>query len=199
MAGAPGRSVPWALMISATVLIANAAPLGRLPRPVPADMVGALRSPRPASLLASLGRGCLGPAATSRPDSRESANDANRGPETPGRHPMTPTEVVEAFGTAWADHDLGAALSMLTEDCVFDSTGPAPDGARHEGIDAIRQAWQPIFDDPTSRFDAAAPLAAGDRVIQLWRYSWGQGHVRGVDVLRVRGGKVAEKLSYVKG
>jgi hypothetical protein len=25
------------------------------------------------------------------------------------------------------------------------------------------------------------------------------GHVRGVDVFRVRGGKVAEKLSYVKG
>ena len=25
------------------------------------------------------------------------------------------------------------------------------------------------------------------------------GHIRGVDVFRVRGGKVAEKLSYVKG
>ena len=38
----------------------------------------------------------------------------------------------------------------------------------------------------------------------LWRYSWGTddagtGHVRGVDVMTVRGGKVAEKLSYVKG
>jgi hypothetical protein len=32
-----------------------------------------------------------------------------------------------------------------------------------------------------------------------WRYAWGDGHVRGVDVFRVRGGLVAEKLSYVKG
>jgi len=36
-----------------------------------------------------------------------------------------------------------------------------------------------------------------------WIYRWvrdGQeGHVRGVDVFRVRDGKVAEKLSYVKG
>ncbi len=30
-------------------------------------------------------------------------------------------------------------------------------------------------------------------------HSDGEGHVRGVDVFRVRDGKVAEKLSYVKG
>ena len=112
---------------------------------------------------------------------------------------MTPTEVVEAFGAAWADHDLDAALGMLAEGCVFDSTGPAPDGSRHVGIDAIRKAWQPIFDDPTSRFDPEDTFAAGDRVVQRWRYSWSDGHVRGVDVIRVTDGKVAEKLSYVKG
>jgi hypothetical protein len=37
-----------------------------------------------------------------------------------------------------------------------------------------------------------------------WRYSWvdieGQkGHVRGVDIFRVRNGSIREKLSYVKG
>jgi hypothetical protein len=37
-----------------------------------------------------------------------------------------------------------------------------------------------------------------------WRYEWveaagRQGHVRGVDVYRVRDGVIAEKLSYVKG
>ena len=40
---------------------------------------------------------------------------------------------------------------------------------------------------------------AGDRVVQLWRYSWGHGHVRGIDVFRVANGLVAEKLSYVEG
>ena len=39
----------------------------------------------------------------------------------------------------------------------------------------------------------------GDRVIQLWRYTWSGGHVRGVDVFRIHNGKVAEKLSYVNG
>jgi ketosteroid isomerase-like protein len=107
--------------------------------------------------------------------------------------------VIDAFGVAWADHDLEAALALITDDCVFDATGPAPDGARAEGRDAVRAAWVPIFADTSSRFDPEETLAAGDRVIQRWRYSWNGGHIRGVDVMRVRDGRISEKLSYVKG
>ncbi len=112
---------------------------------------------------------------------------------------MEPIGVVEAFGKAWAEHDLGAALALITDDCVFDATGPAPDGLRHVGTDAIGQAWRPIFDDTSSHFEAEETFSAGDRVVQLWRYSWDGGHIRGVDLLKVRDEKVAEKLSYVKG
>jgi ketosteroid isomerase-like protein len=118
---------------------------------------------------------------------------------TGSRVQLEPGEVVEAFGAAWAEHDLDAVLALVTEDCVFDATGPAPDGMRHVGRPAIRQAWEAIFSDPSSCFDPEETFAAGDRVVQLWRYSWDGGHVRGVDVFRVRQGKVAEKLSYVKG
>ena len=107
--------------------------------------------------------------------------------------------VVESFGAAWAEHDLEATLALVTDDCVFDSTGPAPDGIRHVGRDAVRRAWQPIFDDSNARFEAEETFCANDRVVQLWRYTWADGHVRGIDVFRVRDGKVAEKLSYVKG
>jgi ketosteroid isomerase-like protein len=108
-------------------------------------------------------------------------------------------EVVETFGAAWADHNLDAALGLVTDDCVFDATGPAPDGTRHVGRAAIRQAWEAIFNDTSSRFESEETFGVGDRVVQLWQYSWDGGHVRGVDVFRVREGKVAEKLSYVKG
>ena len=111
----------------------------------------------------------------------------------------SPLNVVEAFGGAWADHDLEAALGMITDDCVFDATGPAPDGARYVGVEAIRAVWAPIFSDPSSRFEAEETFQADDRVVQRWRYSFAGGHVRGVDLFRVRGDKVAEKLSYVKG
>ncbi|MBS1836101.1 MAG: nuclear transport factor 2 family protein [Actinobacteria bacterium] len=107
--------------------------------------------------------------------------------------------VVGRFNEAWGAHDLDACLAMVTDDCVFDATGPSPDGSRHVGRDAIRAAWQSIFDDSSSVFETEEVFGAGDRVVQRWTYSWGVGHVRGVDVFRVRDGLVAEKLSYVKG
>ena len=112
---------------------------------------------------------------------------------------MDPLKVVEVFGAAWAAHDLDGALALVTDDCVFDGTGPAPDGTRCFGKDEIRAAWQPIFDDKSSLFEEEETFAAGDRVVQRWRYSWTGGHIRGVDLFRIRGDKVAEKFSYVKG
>ena len=107
--------------------------------------------------------------------------------------------IVSAFGAAWRAHDLETALSMITDDCVFESTGPAPDGVRHKGHDEIRLAWQGIFDDTVSRFEVEESFAVGDRVVERWVYSWNDGHIRGVDLFRVRDGKVAEKFAYVKG
>jgi len=112
---------------------------------------------------------------------------------------MDAIKVVEVFGQTWADHDLDAAIALITEDCVFDNTDPAPDGTRYVGRDAIREAWRPIFEDAAASFTAEETFAAGDRVVQLWRYDWASGHVRGVDVFKIRDGLVAEKLSYVKG
>jgi ketosteroid isomerase-like protein len=113
--------------------------------------------------------------------------------------PVSAFDVVAAFGSAWAAHDLHATLALVTEDCLFDATGPAPDGTEHVGYDAIRAAWQDIFDDSASRFTTEDIFAADDRVVQLWRYDWDGGHIRGVDVFKVRDGKVSEKRSYVKG
>lgn len=110
-----------------------------------------------------------------------------------------PQAVVDAFGAAWGAHDLDATLALITDDCVFEATGPAPDGIRHVGPEAVRAAWMEIFADKNTQFEAEETFAADDRVVQRWRYSWDGGHVRGVDVFKVRDGKVAEKLSYVKG
>jgi ketosteroid isomerase-like protein len=107
--------------------------------------------------------------------------------------------VVDAFGAAWAAHDLDAALALTTADCVFDATGPAPDGALAVGPAQLRAAWAPIFADSDARFEVEETFAAGDRVVQRWCYRWRDGHVRGVDLFTVRDGLVAEKLAYVKG
>jgi len=48
-------------------------------------------------------------------------------------------------------------------------------------------------------FETEDSWSCGDNAVLGWRFSWDGGHVRGVDVLRFRDGKVSEKLSYVKG
>jgi ketosteroid isomerase-like protein len=112
---------------------------------------------------------------------------------------LEPVALVEAFGAAWAAHDLETAISFLSDDCLFDATGPAPDGTRHVGREQISDAWRAIFDDRSSKFEPEETFGSGDRVVQRWRYSWDGGSVRGVDVFKVTSGLIAEKLSYVKG
>ncbi len=108
-------------------------------------------------------------------------------------------DVVGRFNAAWNDHDLAAALALTSPDCVFESTSPAPDGQHCVGHAEISAAWKPIFDDVASHFTVEDSFTAGSRVVQRWRYDWDGGHVRGIDVITVRDGKVTEKLAYVKG
>jgi len=69
----------------------------------------------------------------------------------------------------------------------------------------VRTAWDGFFTStPTAHFDSEDVIATGDRCVVQWRFTWknddgSTGSVRGVDVLRVRNGKVAEKFAYVKG
>jgi ketosteroid isomerase-like protein len=112
--------------------------------------------------------------------------------------------LIEQFNEAWNAADLDAVIGFLTEDCVFENTSPAPDGERFVGQAAVRTAWEPVFGTPGMRFETEDIFACGDRVTTLWRYFWrnedrSKGHIRGVDVFRTRDGRIAEKLSYVKG
>lgn len=110
-----------------------------------------------------------------------------------------------AFSAAFGIGDVDGIMALMTEDCVFESTGPAPDGVRVHGASAVRAVWQELFTTTReARFAEEDAFVAGDRAVLRWRFTWVEadgtpGHVRGVDVLTLRDGKVAEKLSYVKG
>lgn len=49
--------------------------------------------------------------------------------------------LIDEFNAAWNDHDLEATVALVSDDFVFDSTGPAPDGERFVGPDGARRAW----------------------------------------------------------
>jgi ketosteroid isomerase-like protein len=112
---------------------------------------------------------------------------------------------VEAFSRAFAARDAEAVMACMTEDCLFENTTPAPDGERLTGAAAVGDFWRRFFaSTPSATFVTEDAFAAGDRAVVRWTFEWDEGpenrgHVRGVDVLRVRDGLVAEKLAYVKG
>lgn len=114
------------------------------------------------------------------------------------------TETIAAvtrFNEALNRHDVDAAMALMTEDCVLDTTWPPPDGERIVGQAAVRTYWERMLQSsPDAAFATEELFAVDDRCTVRWRYTFnGSEHIRGVDVLRVRDGKIAEKLAYVKG
>lgn len=111
---------------------------------------------------------------------------------------------IERFNEAFNRHDVDGIMAAMTDDCVFDGTSP-PDGAHFEGQEAVRAVWEGFFrSSGAAHFECEELFAAGDRCVVRWLYRYVDpagrpGHVRGVDVFRVRDGRVAEKLAYVKG
>lgn len=112
--------------------------------------------------------------------------------------------IVVGFNEAFGRGDLDAVMAMMTPDCVFESTTP-PDGERFSGSEAVRGCFERFFGQTRNPvFETEELVVAGDRAVVGWRFSWSEedgtpGHVRGVDVLTIRGDRVAEKRSYVKG
>lgn len=113
--------------------------------------------------------------------------------------------VTLAFNDAFNRHDVPAMMALMTDDCVFENTSPAPDGTRYAGKAAVTQFWQDFFHaSPEAHIQIEEIFGMGWRCVMRWRYDWvgaaGQrGHVRGVDIFTVKDGLISEKLSYVKG
>jgi ketosteroid isomerase-like protein len=124
---------------------------------------------------------------------------------TPDRETAATLATVRRFLDAFGRHDVAGIMDAMGEDCVFENTFPPPDGERHVGQAAVRRFWERFFEEtPSAAFETEEMFAGGDRCAVRWLYRWrtpdgSPGHVRGVDLLRVRHGKVVEKLSYVKG
>jgi ketosteroid isomerase-like protein len=113
--------------------------------------------------------------------------------------------IVRRFNAAFGRQDVDAVMALSTDDTVLETTLPKPDGERLCGHEAVRRYWEEFFRGTRDvRFEAEEMFEAGDRCVVRWVFRWREadgrtGHVRGVDLFRVRDGKVAEKLVYVKG
>jgi predicted SnoaL-like aldol condensation-catalyzing enzyme len=117
----------------------------------------------------------------------------------------TAIRLVLDFNESFNRHDVAGMMRLMSEDCVFENTDPAPDGAVYSGKEAVTRFWQDFFrESPQAHIEIEEVFSLGLRCIMRWRYSWEdaagkKGHVRGVDIYRIKEGSICEKLSYVKG
>lgn len=69
------------------------------------------------------------------------------GGEPGGSAPVTARttrEVLDRYNEAFRLHDPALLDDLISEDCVIEDTGPAPDGARREGGQACLARWREL-------------------------------------------------------
>jgi predicted SnoaL-like aldol condensation-catalyzing enzyme len=117
----------------------------------------------------------------------------------------TAIRVVIAFNEAFNRHDVAGMMQLMCDDCIFENTTPPPDGAMYSGKETVTQFWQDFFrQSPHAHIQIEEIFGFGIRCVMRWRYDWEdaageKGHVRGVDIFKMKNGLIYEKLSYVKG
>lgn len=111
-------------------------------------------------------------------------------------------EVIRRFNQVFQQHDPAPLADLVAEDCFIENSNPAPDGSRHVGREACLALWGRIATNPGLRFETEEVVVTGDRATIRWRLHWGgqaAESVRGVNLMRVRDGRIVEAFGYVKG
>jgi ketosteroid isomerase-like protein len=111
--------------------------------------------------------------------------------------------LVTRFENGFNTRDVDALMADMTEDCVFEHVAPAAVSfGRHEGQEAVRAVWESMDEHfPGYTQEIVDILALGERACCRYVLRWkdadgGDAALHGVDVITVRGGKIAEKLTY---
>lgn len=112
---------------------------------------------------------------------------------------------IRLFTEAQNRHDLAAMIDLVSDQCVFESNSPAPNGKLYQGKEAIAQLWHEIF---TQWSDANIKIedifGFGLRCIILWSCNWtddfgNKRRLRAMEICHFQVATIHEVLSYVKG
>ena len=103
------------------------------------------------------------------------------------------------YGTAWAEHNLDAIMSMHTDDTVFHLHGG---GEEVSGLLATRQAFAAaIAQYPDIQFAKSRVYMGDGHFVSEYQMSGSSDGKRftcdGVDVIAVTGGRIARKDTYL--
>jgi ketosteroid isomerase-like protein len=108
-------------------------------------------------------------------------------------------EIIRRFNQAFEDHNPALLEDLVAPDCVMESIQPAPNGTHYEGYDVNLAFWQAMAADRANHFEVEDTIVMGEHANVRWRFHFADGgSVRGVSLMRVRGGRIVEALAYAK-
>lgn len=108
-------------------------------------------------------------------------------------------EIMRRFNQAFLSHQPEILEDLIAPDCVMESIQPAPNGTRYEGYEACLAFWKGVAAEGPAYFEMEDTVVMDDRAIIRWRFNFGDGgSVRGVNLMRVRDGRIIEALGYAK-
>jgi ketosteroid isomerase-like protein len=113
--------------------------------------------------------------------------------------------VVLEFVEAYNRRDVPGMMSLVSDDCLFEDSSPAPEGTLYAGKEALTHFWQDFFrGSPQARMTVEEIFGFGYRCVMRWKCDRvdGEGresHIRGVDLYQVKEGSMCERLIYIKG
>ena len=109
-------------------------------------------------------------------------------------------DVIRRFHEAFDRHDPEGMEDLVADECILENTNPAPNGSRHVGKAACLAIWQGLARSPGTEREEV--FVVGNRAVIRWRYRWGKADgqsIRGINLMRVHGGRIVEAMGYVKG
>lgn len=111
-------------------------------------------------------------------------------------------EVLAQYNEAFRLHEPGLLADLISEDCVIEDSGPAPDDERRVGREACLARWSELSANRHLAFIPEPAEIHGDLAVQPWLLVWGtqceNDSVRGVNLLRIRDGQIVEARGYIK-
>ena len=107
------------------------------------------------------------------------------------------TTIIEEFNAASRERGPDKLVELIAADCLMEGSGPARDGDRWTGYDECLSGWQGFASDPAVQFAVEHVDVDGDRAVIRW-WVTGTEDYRGVNLMRVRDGKIVEALGCGK-
>ena len=117
---------------------------------------------------------------------------------------MTVAQLAQ-FSAAWNRHDIDDLMNFMHEECIFQTAaGPNAYGTRHEGMDAVRAAFESAWINiPDAQWLNDQHFVDGDFGVSEWTFvgTTGDGsciETDGVDIFTFKDGKIQMKNVFRK-